>query len=314
VGVLVTSALVVAQVPKANAPPLAPPKGKAGVLQTPRKAVNAEAAKKAQAAARAAQLENLIQQFMRQGRPSVRAELIFVRNICHLNMEQLRVINREAEASLKDAVTNLAEAQQQGRLRAGARGQSSQAMDGGKLLREHLASVMKKNLTPEQFARYQSELEKRDANRKQTALCYLVDALDRELYLTEAQREKLAESLTAHWDDNWCMCMEYVLYGNQFYPMGLDPYVTALLDDTQKKAWQGTQKAGTFWGFGGVWGAIMNDNDALEEELGEVRKAQQGVDLPVMRLRMREAQLKEAQLKTEVEVKKRIIKDAATKK
>jgi hypothetical protein len=70
------------------------------------------------------------------------------------------------------------------------------------------------------------------------------------------------------------MALEYVLYGNQFYPMGVDAWVTPLLDDSQKKVWQGAQKVGMVWGFGGVWSALMNDNDALEEELGEVKKAE----------------------------------------
>ena len=58
------------------------------------------------------------------------------------------------------------------------------AVDGLTLLHEGLASVMKNDLTPEQFSHYQAEVEKRDANRKQSAVRFLVDALDRDLYLT----------------------------------------------------------------------------------------------------------------------------------
>jgi flagellar biosynthesis/type III secretory pathway protein FliH len=111
VGVLVTTALVVAQEPKAIPPPPAAPEAKPAA-PAKRAVANAAAVKKAREAARAAQLENLVQQFMRQGRPSVRAELILVRNICHLNMEELRAINRDAESALKEAVTKMAEAQQ----------------------------------------------------------------------------------------------------------------------------------------------------------------------------------------------------------
>jgi hypothetical protein len=323
---LVTSALVVAQVPKgappaiattvktqaqANEPGLAGKKAR--VLAEGARAQTAAAAKQA----RAAQLENMIQQFMRQGRPSVRAELIFVRNICHLNVDQLRVINREAEAALKEAVTKFAEAQQQGRLQARQKGNRVQSIDGGRIVREHLAAVVKKHLTAEQFARYQSEVEKRDANRKQAGLRYLVDALDRDLYLTEAQRQQLTESLAAHWDDNWCMCMEQVLYGNSFYPMGIDAYLTPILDESQKSAWQGMQKVGTFWGFGGVWGSISNDNDALEEELGGVKRAEPADNLQMLRIQMVEDLARQRQLKLDrraQEVKKSVAKDAGTKK
>ena len=66
---------------------------------------------------------------------------------------------------------------------------------------------------------------------------------------------------------------------------------------------------GTFWGFGGVWGSIMNDNDGLEEELGEVRRAEPAFD--ALRRQMQKA-LVDTKL---IEVKKkRIADDAATKK
>ena len=115
---------------------------------------------------------------------------------------------------------------------------------------------MKKDLTSEQFAHYQAEVEKRDANRKQSAVRFLVDAIDRDLYLSGQQRLKLTESLLAHWDQSWSMSLEYLLYGNQFYPLGIDAYVTPFLDATQKKIWQGTQKVGGIGGIGGVFGGL----------------------------------------------------------
>ncbi len=61
---------------------------------------------------------------------------------------------------------------------------------------KRLDSVMKNDLTPEQFARYRAEVEKREAFQKQAAVRYLVDAIDRDLYLSDEQRLKLAESLS----------------------------------------------------------------------------------------------------------------------
>ena len=118
--------------------------------------------------------------------------------------------------------------------------------DGAKLLRDSLASVMKQHLSPEQWSHYQAEVDKRNARRKQVGVRYLVDALDRELYLSDSQQEKLAESLSTHWDDGWCVCLEYLLVGNQFYPSDLDRLVTPLLSDAQKKVWQGSQKVSGF--------------------------------------------------------------------
>ena len=194
--------------------------------------------------ARPANLENMVQQYMRQARPLVRAELIFVRKICELDVEHFRRINQDVEAEFKEVAKKLVEAQQQGRVRVAGRVQTAQTVDGLSLLHEALASVMKKDLTPEQFARYQAEVEKRDARRKQSAVRYLVDAIDRDLFLSDQQRLQLTESLSSHWDQSWDLALEYQLYGNPFYPVGVDPYLTPFLDANQQKAWQGHQRGG----------------------------------------------------------------------
>ena len=85
---------------------------------------------------------------------------------------------------------------------------------------------------------------KRNANRRKAGLHYLVDAIDRDLYLSDQQRVKLTETLVLHWDDSWCTSLEYVLYGNKFYPIGTDAYVAPILNNAQKRIWQGTQKVG----------------------------------------------------------------------
>jgi len=235
----------------------------------------------------------LIQQVTTQARPMVRAELIFVRNICKLDRESFRQINRDADQVLKEVVNTMVDAQIRPRVivraapapvgggavrlpaaapRPVVAGAAAANLDGGKLLQNGLAVVMKKHLSPEQWSHYQAEVDKRDASRKQSAIRYLVDSLDRELYLSDQQREKLTDALSFHWHDRWYLYLEYVLNGNPFYPLGVDPIVTPLLTDAQKKVWQGFQKMDGFWGFGGIFGGFMNDNDALEEELGEVRK------------------------------------------
>jgi len=294
---LFTCALVVAQVPKAAAPPagatveqkvekvgaiIAKPalKQKADVQREavpfppPKRVTKAQNQVQVRAMAVAANREPLIQQFTTQGRPMVRAELIFVRYICKLDQEKFRQVNRDAGEVLKDVASKMADGQLQPRVFVvgGQRGTANP--DAGKLLLDGLAAVMKKDLAPEQWSRYRAELDKRLASRKQIAIRYLLDALDRDLYLSDQQRAKLTDALSSHWDDGWSIYLEYMLQGNQFYPMGIDPLVAPVLSDTQKKVWQGFQRVGGFWGFGGMSGGFMNDQDALEEELGEARKAE----------------------------------------
>ena len=59
----------------------------------------------------------LIQQFTNQARPLLRAELIFARNVCHLNREELRKVNQDAQQMLDEVVTKLVDAQFQPRAR-----------------------------------------------------------------------------------------------------------------------------------------------------------------------------------------------------
>jgi hypothetical protein len=282
VSVVITSALVVAQVPRSE------PSG--GTITVTKKLELRDADKErqkvpfpaAKVLARSANIENLVQQYMRQARPIVRAELIFVRKVCELDMERFRRINHDVEAEFQDLARKFVEAQQEGTERVVGKVQKGRLVDGLALLRAGLASVMKRDLTAEQYAHYRAEVEKRDAHRKQSAICFLVDAIDRDLFLTDTQRLKLIESISSHWEESWSLSLEYVLYGNAFYPLGIDAFVTPFLDATQKKIWQGTQRIGRIGGIGGVLGGFMNDNDALKPELGEAKKADRA-DVPPIR-------------------------------
>jgi hypothetical protein len=269
---LFTSAIVLAEDPK-SAPP--------AVQDVAKKQVQVKQLKKGEATAKArnadveamrkfrlnANRDRMIQRYTQQGRPIVRAELLLVRTICQLNNGQLRAINREIEQTLADFVLEMWD---QNQIRIRPQGASSSS-DMCKQFQERLAVVIKKHLRPEQWVLYKSEVDKRDANRKQAALSFLLDALDRDLILSNQQREKLRESLASHWDEGWYLPLEYVLYGNTFYPHGLERDVVPVLNENQKKIWQGFQKVQGLWGFGNN---MVGDNDDLFAELGLAEKAQ----------------------------------------
>jgi len=354
---LFTSALVLAQVPEPAAPPAgatveqkvekvvtkttkaAPPQKAAAqgavVKALPKVRVPPAVRKQAAVNGVAANRNNLIQQWTTQARPLVRAELIFARNICKLDQETFRRINRDAGEVLHEVVAKMVDGQLQPRamVRAapgpvgpgrgappapGARPMPARAVpanpDGGRLLQEGLAAIMKKELSPEQWSHYQAELDKRLASRKQIAVHYLVEALDRDLFLSDQQRARLTESLSSQWDDSWYVYLEYLLYGNQFFPMNIDPVVTPVLSDAQKKVWQGAQRVGGFWGFGGMGGGFTNDLDALEEELGEVKKAEPPNPAIRRRVFMKAEMIGEAGGMQPVEVRKVEMKKAEGQK
>jgi hypothetical protein len=156
--------------------------------------------------------------------------------------------------------------------------------DAHQLLQDGVASVMKKDLTASQWSLYEIERGKRDEHRKSMTIRYFLDAIDRELYLSPDQRDRLDQSLSSNWDTNWTLYLENHLYGNRFYPMTIDPLVTPVLTDPQKEVWKGVQKVGVYWGFAGMLGGFANDADGLEIELGEAVKPADANQLRLNRL------------------------------
>lgn len=209
----------------------------------------------------------MVQQFVQQGRPMMRSEVLLVHSLFPLSKDKLRSLVKGAEAALEVVAKEMAEFQQGGR-RVILQGRTSNNPEWSKRLQEAVAVEFKKQLTPEQFARYQSEVEKRFAERKEVGVRFLVDAIDRELLLSPKQRDQLLTALGPKWDEGWGTYLEYIMYGNQFFPQEVDRLVTPVLDETQKKVWQGTQKVAGFWGFGGIWN-FQNGADPLEQLLKE---------------------------------------------
>jgi hypothetical protein len=211
----------------------------------------------------------LIQQFTGQALPLLRAELIFARNVCHLNRDELRKVNREAQKMLDEVVVKVVDAQAQPRVRVQAGVRAPNYLDAHQLLRDGVVAVMKANLNPGQWKLYEAEREKRDENRKRATIRYLVDSLDRELYLSPGQCKELEEALEYQWDPVWTTYLENQLLGNKYYPMSVDPMVTPLLTEAQKKVWGGLQKVGVYWGFAAMTAGFGTDPDDLDVELGE---------------------------------------------
>jgi hypothetical protein len=211
----------------------------------------------------------MIARYKNMGRPFVRAELIFARHICALGQDRFRRLGRQAEQVLTDVATEIVDSTLEER-NAGVNTRS----DGTKLLQDALTALFKQSLSPEQWSMYLVELEKRRDSRKPVAIRYLVNVIDRELFLTDSQRAILTESLPSHWDDHWNIYLDYMLEGNSFYPAGLDALVSPVLSSAQRKLWQGSQRVSIAPSFGGPVGRFAQDADALEEERGEVAKVE----------------------------------------
>jgi hypothetical protein len=207
-----------------------------------------------------------VRQYAQQFRPILRAEYHIVRVVCRLTPEQRKEIARAGEQSLRVAASKYVDM-----MRRPMTAAQRAALDPRRQIRESLADAVKARLSAELAGRLQDEIAKRDASRKQLAVRNLVARLDHDLVLSPDQRDKVAESLSSHWDDSWGQSLEMFMYNYQFLPQIPDQYVAPLLNDSQKKVWRSTQKIQTFWGGFGMMGGVMVDDPLEDDELREAR-------------------------------------------
>jgi hypothetical protein len=217
-----------------------------------------------------AQLDAQVQQFLQQFRPLFRAEYYFISRVCDLAPDQRKQVARVGEQAVHDAAKTFAELQQ--KMMQGGWQQGTQYPEPQKVLEDVLCTSLTGLLSPAQRARYQEEIDKRVANRKQVALDNLVAKLDSDLVLTAAQRDKISESLKSHWNDSWSQSMQMLMNIEHFFPNIPDNLIVPFLTDNQKKSWQRIPRnQNVFFGF--HFGGMEVENDPLDDaELIEARQ------------------------------------------
>ena len=208
-----------------------------------------------QAADANAEIDAQMQQYIQQYRPIMKAELGFVRLMCgNLTPEQRKKIRVPADEALKLAARQMAK--QQNQMGRGVEVRVN-ATEPHKTIRDAIRKALKETLTEEQMTHYTEESAKRTAHRKQAAIVSLVARLDAQMFLNSEQRDKISESISSKWQDNWESWLQLLtIYGDQYFPNGIDPYVTSHLNSEQKKVWQGLQKID----FQGWWGGDNGQN------------------------------------------------------
>jgi hypothetical protein len=214
-----------------------------------------------------ANVDNLMQQFLPQFRQLLKIELVLMNRICRPDKEQGKRLQQAGDKSLKEAAKSFAEAQK--KMMQGQWRHDSVQPDPRKIIREGLLKAAQQHLPPEQATRYQGELEKRKAHLKHVTIQNLVAKLDENLVLTAEQREKLTESLSRAWRDEWERMLGMFMNGNQYLPNVADGAVTAVLNETQKQLWRSAPKMeiANFGGFG--WENVMVEDGAVAVEVKE---------------------------------------------
>jgi hypothetical protein len=103
------------------------------------------------------------------------------------------------------------------------------------------AAVAKDQLSPEQWARLQAQVARRDEHRKRLIIRSLLLGLDEELALTAGQLDQLAGSLASHWDPRWEA--EDIFNVNHVpFPAIPDPVIVPFLTEMQKADWKKLEK------------------------------------------------------------------------
>jgi len=232
------------------------------------------------AAAPLADVAAMEKQFTRKFRAALRNELGFVESVCEPTKEQMDQIREVLEKYRADQVKKYTGVQKRpGGNRAGRNGpvQIGAFPDPRKMVRDSVARTVKTNLSGEQVARFEGEIEKRNADRSRAAIHNLVALMDKDLTLSGEQREKLTQSLSANLNATWLQQFEMLLQqGSLVVPSNIPPkLVESILNATQKTIWRRTQannnqgnqvmiQGGFGVGIGFV--DIMGDDDGMPDE------------------------------------------------
>lgn len=237
------------------------------------------------AAAVDAGVDVMEKQFKRQFRSALRIEFNFVERVCEPTPEQMEVLKQALEKYRAEEVKKYSE-QQKKLARSGRQPQqipqrqlaNNIVGDPQKMIRQMLERTIKANLSAEQAARYQAEIDRRVADRKRAAIRGLIATLDQDLSLSSKQREDLSEAFGSNWQGTWAQQLDAVMQqGGQFLPSLPPKLIEPILNATQKKIWRGSQAnqqnkvmriqmnmGGALWGMMG--GAVVDDIDGDDGE------------------------------------------------
>jgi hypothetical protein len=224
----------------------------------------------------APQLDALMEQFTPQFRPILRAEYHLARSVCELTAAERTEIAREGEKALGEAAKAYAEMQQ--KMMRGQWRANEAPPDPATMIEEGLARAIRARLPADRAARYESELAKRENDRKCAAVRNLVAKLDQELVLSADQREKISAEMTANWADSWGRNIEPYLNNANYFPAIPRRLLIPYLNSTQRSVWSAVQQVSTTsWRNAALGAAMTAGDDPLEdEELVEARKAAGG--------------------------------------
>jgi hypothetical protein len=210
------------------------------------------------------------QQMRAQLEPLLKVELSFVNRVCTLSDAQRRTLVAKSNAWLDGLVRDDAQRggqpQPMGVWMAG-RGGVQHTTGPRESIQAAVVKLVKAELPDEQAAVYEEECRKRAEFQQKVAVENLIARIDAQLKLSPQQREKLAGSLTKHWDNSWAPQIEWFVHGMDAWPNVPDQWIRPYLTAAQQLAWGRLNKAAGHAFFGGnVFGdgQVIDDIDLTE--------------------------------------------------
>ncbi len=212
------------------------------VVQEAEQAKKQQAQKQAQQAHQQAvekqrqqQIDQQAKQMQAMVMPTLRAELELVRKTCgSLPSEARKQIVAAGNAAVQTAARQVAERQMGGR--------GAGPLDTRKTIRDAVAAAVKPHATAEEFAAYEREQAARIARRNRAARMLIVNKVDGELQLSQAQREKIEADLENRWDAKWLLELHdtggMIINNRPPAPDFADKCIAPHLDERQRADWK----------------------------------------------------------------------------
>ncbi len=206
-------------------------------------ALPAAAAALAVPVGQAMELDDLLEANRQQYRALMISELSFCRVACDLTKEQTERMARRAGVIIEEAAARTAAIELKIARRGGIRLAAGPVPPNPvKVVRDGLERLVNDHGTPAQQSRYQAEMTKRAAYRRQTAIGSLVARMDQMLILTGAQRDRLVQVFESNWKDKWGATMSVMGDDEAPLPAIPDRLIVPILSATQQRVWKRMDK------------------------------------------------------------------------
>lgn len=183
------------------------------------------------------------------------AEVHFIRKVCHPNATQLAEIRHAGQVKIAALAEEYAAIQNR---------HPSSWPDPRQSLTEVFQKHIDDCMSPEAAQRYRKEIAARDAARREAGVAMATAMIDRKVYFSPEQYERVAQKIDETWKELWSRNLQAFLY-DQYAPTPDSTVLRPLLNQPQQSLWN--------------WSRAGSISFGWEQDLGLSTPWKEGVDL-----------------------------------